>query len=142
MVRPPDDLQQREAVVVGPGTTLGEAAADPLMSDAVRWGDLLFLSGRAAVDPATGEVRSTEFTEQLRIVLDDTLAVLAAAGSGPEHVVRVECWLTDRGDFPEWNRAYAATFPPPRPARTTLVGVDFPIPGLLVEIQLTAAVPR
>jgi 2-iminobutanoate/2-iminopropanoate deaminase len=109
------------------------------MSDATRFGDLLFLSGRAAVDPASGEVRAPDFDGQVQIVLDDALAVLAEAGSGPEQVLRVECWLADPSDFPAWNEAFAATFPPPRPARTTLVA-GLPLPGLLVELQLTAAV--
>jgi 2-iminobutanoate/2-iminopropanoate deaminase len=111
------------------------------MSDAISWNGLVLLSGRAAVDPATGGLRATTFGEQLRLVLDDAQAVLEAAGTGPEHVLRVECWLRDRSDFAAWNAAYAASFPPPRPARTTLIA-DFPIDGLLVELQLTAAMPR
>ena len=66
-------------------------------------------------------LRADDFEGQLKIVLDDALAVLDAAGSGPEHVLRVECWLADRGDFAAWNDGYAAAFPPPRPARTTLI---------------------
>jgi len=142
MVRPPDDLRlERGTIILGQGTTLDRAPDYPLMSDATRWGDLLFLSGRAAVDPATGAIRAEDFAGQLRIVLDDALKVLEKAGSNPDHVLRVECWLVDHGDFAEWNRQYAAAFPPPRPARTTLVVAGLPIPGLLVEIQLTAAVP-
>jgi len=141
MVRPPDDLSARSEVILGDGATLGKELGDPLMSDAVRWGNLLLLSGRAAVDPGTGAVRAPDFGGQLRIVLDDALAVLEKAGTGPEHVLRVECWLTDRGDFAAWNAEYAATFPHPRPARTTLIVERLPLAGLLVEIQLTAAVP-
>ena len=137
MVRPPDDL--RETVILGPGTTLNADTPAPLMSDATKLGNTLYLSGRAAVDPSTGEIRTADFEGQLGIVLDDALAVLAAAGSGPEHVLRVECWLADRGDFAAWNAAFAATFPSPRPARTTLIA-DFPLAGLLVELQLTAQV--
>ncbi len=111
------------------------------MADAMRWGDLLLLSGRAAVDPATGDLRAEDFEGQLRIVLEDSFAVLAAAGTGPEHVLRVECWLTDRSQFAEWNDQFVAAFPPPRPARTTLVVAGLPLSGLLVEVQLTAAVP-
>jgi 2-iminobutanoate/2-iminopropanoate deaminase len=141
MVRPPDDLpKRREAAVLGLGTSLDAGVDGPLMSDAIRWGDLLLLSGRAAIDPATGALRATDFADQLDIVLEDALAVLAAAGSGPEHVLRVECWLANAVDFAAWNARYAATFAPPRPARTTLVVGDFPLPGLLVEIQMTAGI--
>lgn len=142
MVRPPDDLRlERGTIVLGQGTTLDTPADYPLMSDATRWGSLLFLSGRAAVDPATGAVRADDFADQLRLVLDDSLAVLKHAGSDPDHVLRVECSLVDAGDFAEWNRQFAEAFPPPRPARTTLVVAGLPLPGLLVELQLTAAVP-
>jgi 2-iminobutanoate/2-iminopropanoate deaminase len=141
MVRPPDDLRlTRETILLGQGTTLSTGADYPLMSDATRWGDLLFLSGRAAIDPSTGAVRADDFAGQLRIVLADAFAVLAEAGSSPEHVLRVECWLLSDADFPEWNAQYSAAFAPPRPARTTLVTAGLPVPGLLVEVQLTAAV--
>jgi 2-iminobutanoate/2-iminopropanoate deaminase len=141
MVRPPDDLRlEREAIILGQGTTLDGGSDYPLMADATRWGDLIFLSGRAAVDPATGGLRADDFAAQLEIVLDDALKVLEAADSGPDHVLRVECSLVDRADFAELNRQYAKAFPPPRPARTTLVVAGLPIEGLLVELQLTAAV--
>jgi 2-iminobutanoate/2-iminopropanoate deaminase len=140
MIRPADDLPHgREPVLLGSGTSLGTGGG-ALMSDAIRHDGVVYLSGRAAVDPATGELRATDFAGQLRIVLGDALAVLAQAGSGPEHVLRVECWLADRGDFTEWNAQYAEAFPAPRPARTTLVVAGFPVEGLLVEVQLTALV--
>lgn len=66
--------------------------------------------------------------------------VLVAAGSGPEHVLRVECWLADRSDFPTWNELWVELFPTAPPARTTLVA-GFALPGLLIEVQVTAAVP-
>jgi len=139
MVRPPDDLRyERTPVVLGSGTTLNAGGDAPLMSDAIRYGRLLFLSGRAAVDPATGDLRAADFDGQCRIVIEDALAVLRAAGSAPEHVLRVECWLADRADFAAWNSQYAAAFPAPRPVRTTLIA-DFPVAGLLIELQLTAA---
>ncbi len=139
MVRPPDDLRDgRKCILLRGGTTLGGGA--PLMSDATRWDRTLFLSGRAAVDPATGELRARDFDRQMRIVLDDALEVLELAGSGPEHVLRVECWLSDPGNFGAWNAGYEAAFPAPRPARTTLV-CELPLPGLLIEVQLTAGVP-
>lgn len=111
------------------------------MSDAIRWGDLLFLSGRAAVDSATGKPRGDDFATQCRVVLDDIGAVLEQGGSDFEHVLRVECWLAAAADFPAWNEFFTSTFPQPRPARTTTIG-QLPLPGLLVELQVTAGVPQ
>jgi 2-iminobutanoate/2-iminopropanoate deaminase len=113
---------------------------EPLLSTAVRWGNLLFLSGRAAVNPETLEVRSDDFEQQARFVLDEIVDVLRAGSSGPEHVLRVECWLANAADFADWNRIYAEYFPAPRPARTTLVS-GFAVPGLLIEVQVTAGIP-
>jgi 2-iminobutanoate/2-iminopropanoate deaminase len=113
---------------------------EPLLSTAVRWGDLLFLSGRAAVNPETLEVVSDDFEEQARFVLDEIVDVLRDGGSGPEHVLRVECWLESAADFADWNRLYAEYFPAPRPVRTTLV-TGFAVAGLLIEVQVTAGIP-
>jgi 2-iminobutanoate/2-iminopropanoate deaminase len=118
---------------------LGEAER-PLMADAARWGDLLFLSGRAPVEPGTFALRAADFTGQAEAVLDDMTAVLAAAGSGPEHVLRVECYLADPAHFPAWNEVFSARFPVAPPARTTLV-TGFAVEGMLIEVQATAGVP-
>jgi 2-iminobutanoate/2-iminopropanoate deaminase len=112
----------------------------PLMADAVRWGDVLYLSGRAAVDPETLTLRPGGFDTQAEAVLDDIAAVLDAAGSGFEHVLRVECYLADRADFDAWNRIFRARFPQQPPARTTLV-TEFAVDGMLIELQVTAGVP-
>jgi 2-iminobutanoate/2-iminopropanoate deaminase len=109
------------------------------MPDATRWGDLVFLSGRAAVDPVTFELRAQDFTSQARIVLDDIESVLESAGSGMAHVLRVECFLADPADFGAWNTIFTERFPGPRPARTTLVSA-FALEGMLIEIQVTAGV--
>ncbi|MGC9963724.1 MAG: RidA family protein [Acidimicrobiales bacterium] len=110
------------------------------MPDATRWGDLLFLSGRAAVDPVTFELRAQDFVSQGRIVLDDIASVLERAGSAMEHVIRVECFLADPGDFVAWNELFTERFPARRPARTTLVSA-FALEGMLIEIQVVAGVP-
>jgi len=123
--------------------SLGElqvGGAEPLISSAVRWGDLLFLSGRGPVDTATLEVVSDDFEEQARAVLADIGATLAEAGSGFEHVLRVQCFLANASDFSAWNRLWAEYFPPPRPVRTTLV-TGFVVPGMLIEVEVTAGIP-
>ena len=122
-------------VILGSGSTLG--AREPVISDAVRFGNLLFLSGRAPIDPETMRLTGTRLGEQASVVLDDVARVLTAAGAGWRQVLRVECFLADAADFPEWNRIWCERFEPPRPARTTLVA-GFTVPGMLIELQVTA----
>jgi 2-iminobutanoate/2-iminopropanoate deaminase len=112
----------------------------PLMADATRWGDLLFLSGRAPVEPGTLELRADDFASQAEAVLDDVAAVLAACDSSLEHVLRVDCYLADPADFAAWNEVFAARFPSSPPARTTLV-TGFAVEGMLVEVEVVAGVP-
>ena len=113
---------------------------EPLISSAIRWGDLLFLSGRAPLDPSTLRIVSSDFEEQARSVLDQILASLAEAGSAPEHVLRVQCYLLEASDFDAWNRIWAEYFPSPRPVRTTIV-TGFTVPGMLIEVEVTAGIP-
>jgi 2-iminobutanoate/2-iminopropanoate deaminase len=110
------------------------------LSPAVRWGDLLFVSGHAAVDPKTLKIVSEEFEAQARYTVNSIIDVLRRAGSGPEHVVRLECFLKNASDFPVWNKVYAEHFANVRPARTTVV-CDFVVPAMLIEIQVTAGIP-
>lgn len=133
----PEDPPLR-SITVGAGSTLG--GSEPVISDGVRYGDLLFLSGRAPIDPATLALVAGGFEEQARAVLRDVGSVLAVAGSSLQHVIRVECFLADAADFAAWNRIWCEAFTPPRPARTTVV-CSFTVPGMRVEMQVTAAVP-
>jgi 2-iminobutanoate/2-iminopropanoate deaminase len=114
--------------------------AEPLFSSAVRWGDLLFLAGRAPVNPETMELVSERFEEQARAVLEDIVQALAEAGSGMQHVLRVLCYLTDPGDFAAWNRVWAEYFPVPAPVRTTVV-TGLVVEGMLIELEVTAGIP-
>src|SRR3954469_3153357 len=106
-----------EKVVVG---ALPVGGSEPLISSAVRWGDLLFLSGRAPVDTSTMEVVSDDFEVQARDALRQIGERLEGAGSVFEHVRRVQCYLLRPDDFAAWNRIWAETFPVPRPVRTTI----------------------
>jgi 2-iminobutanoate/2-iminopropanoate deaminase len=126
-----------EKVVVG---ALPVGGTEPLISSAVRWGDLLFLSGRAPIDTTTLEVVSSDFEEQARDVLRQIAESLAEARSGWEHVLRVQCYLAEADDFGTWNRVWAETFPAPRPVRTTIV-TGFTVPGMLIEVEVTAGIP-
>jgi 2-iminobutanoate/2-iminopropanoate deaminase len=124
-------------------TVVGElpvGGAEPLISSAVRWGDLLFLSGRAPIDTTTMEVLSDDFEVQTHEVLRQIGESLAEAGSGFEHVLRVQCYLLRAEDFAAWNRIWSETFPAPRPVRTTIT-TGFTVPGMLVEVEVTAGIP-
>jgi 2-iminobutanoate/2-iminopropanoate deaminase len=122
-------------VTIGAGSTLG--GAEPVISDAVSFGDLVLCSGRAPVDPATLQVVGDTFEAQAERVMADVETVLAAAGSGLDGVLRVECFLAQASDFAAWNRIWCDRFAPPRPARTTVV-TGFAVPGILIELQVTA----
>ena len=74
---------------------------------------------------------------QTRQAMDNLKAVLEAHGAGFEQVVKVTAWLTDPADFAEFNKAYAAYFDGPYPARSTLVG-GLVAPGAAVEIEALA----
>ena len=112
------------------------AAVGPY-SHAVRHGGLLFLSGQAPLDPATGKVVDGGIEAQTRQVFTNLDAVLAAAGSSFADVIKVNVYLTDIADFPMVNAIYAENFTKPYPARTTIAVDNLPL-GVAVEIELTA----
>ena len=86
-------------------------------SQAIRTGDLVFASGQVALDPATGKLVDGGIEEQARQVLANLSAVLEAAGTHLERVVRATVYLTDLGDFERVNAIYAEWFPETPPAR-------------------------
>lgn len=110
------------------------------LSAAVRWGDLLFVSGQAPVDPATMELVSPEAEPQCRAVLAALAAVAEKAGSGLDHALAIDCFLADPADFGTWNRVYAEMVPAPYPARTTVVS-GFVVPGMRVEASAVFGIP-
>lgn len=113
------------------------AAVGPY-SHAVRHGDLLFLSGQAPFDLATGKVVDGGIEAQTRQVFTNLNAVLTAAGSSFADVIKMNVYLTDLADFPTVNTIYAEHFTEPYPARTTIAAAGLPL-GAAVEIELTAA---
>lgn len=98
---------------------------------------LVFVSGLAAVDPATMVVIGDDIATQATFVLDQMAAVLHRAGSDLGSVLRLECFLADPADFGGWNAAFTAAFPTDPPARTTLVA-SFVLPGMRIEVQAVA----
>ena len=109
-------------------------------SQAVRHGDLVFVAGQVALDPATGQVVEGDIRAQTRQVLENIEAILRAAGTSLAHAVECLCLLSNIGDFAAFNEVYKGFFPKDPPARTTVQAV-LPRPGLLVEIRTVAAMP-
>jgi 2-iminobutanoate/2-iminopropanoate deaminase len=109
-------------------------------SQAVRHGDLVYVAGQVALDPATGRVAEGDVRAQTRQVLQNIDAILRAAGTSLAHAVECLCFLRDVGDFAAFNEVYRTFFPAEPPARTTVQAV-LPRPDLLVEIRAVAAMP-
>jgi 2-iminobutanoate/2-iminopropanoate deaminase len=108
-------------------------------SQAIRTGDLLFVSGQIPLDPATGTLVEGAIGDQTRRVLDNVGAILAAAGGGYADVVRATVFLLDMDEFPAMNAVYATYFPDPPPARSTVQVSRLPR-DVRIEIDVIARV--
>ena len=120
-------------------TTRAPQAIGPY-SQAVVTGGFVFASGQIALHPETGEMVGSTAAEQAEQVLRNLQAVLQAAGSGLDHVVKTTIYLADMGDFGQVNEVYARHFGDHRPARATVAVAALP-KGALVEIEAIAVVP-
>lgn len=108
-------------------------------SQAVRMGNLLFISGQIPADPATGAIVEGDIAAMTRRVLDSVGAVLAAAGASFDQVARTTVYLTDMNDFAAMNAVYAEYFASPAPARSTVQVARLPR-DVRVEIDVIAVV--
>src|SRR5919199_4887609 len=115
------------------------AAANPNLSPAVRFGDLVFVAGQTGRHPVTGEV-GRDIREQTRNVLERIKMILEAAGTSLDNVLTVTTHLTKREDLAAYNEEYARYFPTNKPARTTVTVASLNAPDLLIEITVTACV--
>jgi 2-iminobutanoate/2-iminopropanoate deaminase len=104
------------------------------------FGQLVFVSGQAGRDPATGAL-GPDVTAQTEQVLKNIATILEAAGSSLQYVIRCGVFLVDMKEFPKMNEVYARAFGAHRPARTTVEVSGLPGPGLLVEIDAVAYIP-
>jgi 2-iminobutanoate/2-iminopropanoate deaminase len=111
-------------------------------TDAVRWGDLLFISGVAPLDAAGRLVGGDDVVEQARQVFRNLEKILAAAGATFGDVVKVTVYLTDVADRGRINPVRQEYFGPARPA-STLIGVaQLAVPGMKVEIEAVAGLRK
>ena len=103
-------------------------------SQAVRAGDLVFLSGQIPLDPATMELVSGDFESEVRRAFENLKAVVEAAGGRLDQVVKLTLFLTDLAHFPKVNEVMASFFKEPFPARST-VGVSQLPKGSRFEVE-------
>ena len=105
-------------------------------SQAKQVGDLIFTSGQIPLDPVSGETVGTEIKEQTHRVCKNLEAVLSAAGSSFEKIVKTTCFLSDMADFAAFNEVYSEYFVS-KPARSCVAVKALP-KGVLVEIEVIA----
>ena len=118
-------------------TNQAPAAIGPY-SQAVRRGNMVFLSGQIPLDPATGTLVEGAIATQARRVFDNLKAVCEAAGGSLDDVVRVGIYLVDLGDFAAVNAVMADYFSAPYPARSTIEVSGLPR-GAQVEVDAILA---
>ena len=118
-------------------TQYAPAAIGPY-SQAVAANGFVFTSGQIALDPATGEVVPGSIREQTQRICENLKAVLAAAGSSLEKVVKTTCFLADMADFAAFNEVYGSYFTG-KPARSCVAAKALP-KGVLAEIEAIALV--
>ena len=109
-------------------------------SQAIVAGDLVFVSGQAGIDPATGAV-ATGIEAQAEQALRNVAAILEAAGCSMADVVKTTVWLTDAAHFTLVNAIYARHLPEPAPARSTPILAALPR-GFLISVDAIAVKPQ
>ena len=117
-------------------TTNAPAAIGPY-SQAIKVGELVFVSGQLPIDPATGAFAEGGIKELTRQSLTNMKAILEEAGTSMANVVKTTVFLADMKDFAAMNEVYAEFFAAPFPARSAVAVKTLP-KGALVEIECIA----
>ena len=105
-------------------------------SQAVVTGGLVFTSGQIAINPETGNVEATDIKGQTEQVCKNLSAVLTAAGTSIDKVVKTTCFLAEMSDFAAFNEVYGSYFTS-KPARSCVAAKALP-KGVLVEVEAIA----
>lgn len=116
-----------------------ERAPKPIgpYSQAIKLGNLLFVSGQIPIDPATNEVVKGGIKEQTERVLENVKAILEAANMTLDDVIMAFVYLSDMADFPQFNEVYSRYFKERPPARVTVAVKSLP-KDVKVEIAVIA----
>jgi len=114
-------------------TDKAPAAIGPY-SQAVQFGNLLFVSGQIALVPQTGEIVDGDIEAQTRQVLENIKAIIEAAGMSLQNVLKCSCFLNSMQDFVRFNEVYDSYFADSLPARETVEVASLP-KDVLVEVS-------
>lgn len=118
-------------------STTGAPQAIGPYSQAVKIGSVVFTAGQIALDPVTGKLVAGDITIQTHQVMRNLRAILEAAGTSLDHVLKTTCFLMDLADFAAFNAVYAEYFPENPPARSTVQAARLPA-GASVEVECVA----
>jgi 2-iminobutanoate/2-iminopropanoate deaminase len=118
-----------------------EHAPEPIgpYSQAIRVGNLVFVSGQGGMNRATGQMVRDTIEHETHQVLTNLKTILEAAGSSLDRVVKTTCFLGNMDDFPVFNEVYAEYFTTNKPARSTIQAARLP-GGIQVEVECIATV--
>ncbi|SFM30086.1 RidA family protein [Pelosinus propionicus] len=106
-------------------------------SHGVECGEVIYFSGQTPIDSETGKLVEGDIGAQTKQCFVNLFHVLSAANLTPDHVVKVNVFLTDMSDFTSMNQVYEKQFAAPYPARTTIGVAALPL-GAKVEIEMIA----
>lgn len=107
-------------------------------SQGVKVGNLLFTSGQIAINPATSQVEVSDIQGQTHQVCKNLCAILEAAGTSADKVIKTTCFLADMADFAEFNAVYGTYFSE-KPARSCVAVKTLP-KNVLVEVEVIAEI--
>ena len=106
-------------------------------SQGIDAGSLVFTSGQLPMDMATGELEKQDITRATQLVMKNIEAVLTAAGTNLDKIIKTTIYITDFADFAAMNAAYGEFFKGNPPARTTIQAAGLPL-GVTIEIEAIA----
>ena len=121
-------------------TEKGPVTGSPY-SQAIAFGELLFVSGQGPVDPKTGKIVYGTLEEQVKLALENIKAILEAGNSSLENVLKVTVFLADMDDFSAMNEVYKEYFKGDMPARTCIQAGRLPF-DIKCEIEVIAQISK